>query len=255
MLTLVIWWSGVLLEFLLLLQGVRGRLLRRFPLFYSYVLFVLAETLLLFGVYRWAPQEYVRAYWIGEYLGLALGSLILFEIYRVALRPFPGTARMVRNLLGLVFALTIAKVLVNHSFGPLWWPARTYDEMERNLRVVQCFAVLAITFVIFAYAIPRNRHLKGILAGYGLFVAGSIVQLSFRTYLAESHQHLFVYLEPLLYLLVLCIWTAALWSPVAEPSHSPSPLEIAAEDHAALVSRTQQDLQNIQLGLPGAARR
>jgi len=256
MFTQIIWWGGVALEALLLLRAAQGKLLRRLPFFYSYIFFVLLQTLLLFGVFKWAtPQQYAHIYWICEYSGLALGSLILFEIYQVALRPLPGTARMARNLLFFVFAMALAKVLVNHSYGPLWWPAKTYEELERNLRVVQCFAVLAIILVMLAYAIPRNRNLKGIVAGYGLLVATSIVQLSLFSYFGDSFQREFVYLGPISYLFVLGIWTVALWSPATELSRSPSRPEIAAADHGQLVSRTREELQNIRLDLPGAVRR
>ena len=255
MLTQMIWWSGVFLEFLLLLQGVRGKVLSRFPFFYSYILYVLIDTVLLFDVYHRAPRQYAFTYLVSQFVALVLGSLVLFEIYRVALRQYPGTARVARNLLLLVFALAFAKVLVNHSYGPFWGSAKTYEELERNLRVVQAFAVLAIIIVFVIYNIPRGRNLKGILAGYGLFVASRIVQLSLLSLLGSSFERIFLYVEPFAYLIVLCIWTVALWSPVAEPSHSPSSLEIADADHPSLVSRTQQDLQNIQLGLPGAARR
>lgn len=255
MLTQIIWWSGVFLEFLLLLRGFQGKLFVRFPTFYAYVFFVFAKSFLLFDVYRRAPRQYAFTYLVSQFVALVLGSLVLFEIYRVALRRYPGTARVARNLLLLVFALAFAKVLVNYSYGPPWGLATTYEELERNLRVVQAFAVLAIIIVFVVYAIPRGRNLKGVLAGYGLFVASRIVQLSLLSQLGSSFERIFLYLEPFAYLTVLCIWTVALWSPATEPAHSPSPLEIADADHPALVSRTQQDLQNIQLGLPGAARR
>ena len=255
MVTQIILWGGVFLECLLLFRGFRGKLLACFPLFYSYLLFDLVETLSLSGLSRSNTPLYAWAYWNCDFVALVLGSLVLFEIYQIALRPFPGTARVARILLFFVFALTFAKVLVNYSYGSLSWPARTAAELERNLRVVQAFGVLAIVCVMLLYSIPRSRHLKGILAGYGLFVASRVIQLSLLSYLGDSFQRLLVYLMPFSFLIALYIWTVALWSPVAESAYSPSPLEIAAVDHPALVSRTQQDLQNLQLGLPGAARR
>lgn len=255
MLTQVILWGGVALEALVILRGARGKLWRCYPIFYLYLSFVLLETVSLSRFYRTAPQLYAYAYWTCQFIALVLGSLLLFEIYRVALRPYPGTARVARNLLFLVFALTFAKVLVNQSLGAYWWPATTTAELERNLRVVQAVGVLAILFVIFLYRIPRGRHLKGILAGYGLFVASSIVELSFLSYLGDSFQQAVVYLVPMSYLLVLGIWTVALWSPLREPNRSPASLEMAAADHGQLVSRTREELQNIRLDLPGAVRR
>src|SRR3974390_3080315 len=178
MLTLIILWGGVALELVLIVRAIQGGLLRRFPFFYSYLTFVLLESFLAWNLYRRAPELYASVYWYLQWVALLLGSLVIFEIYRIALKSYPGTARIARNLLFLVFALTFAKVLVNYSFGSPYWPATTTAELERNLRIVQGFAILAIAVVLLVYSIPRNRNLNGILIGYGLVVANAIVQLS-----------------------------------------------------------------------------
>lgn len=255
MLTPIILWSGVVLELILIVRGVQAKLLSRFPWFYSYVAFVLLESVSLSTLYQSAPQLYARLYWICEFVALVFGSLVLFEIYRIALRPYPGTARIARNLLYFVFALAFAKVLVNQSYGSVWWPAATFEELERNLRVVQGFAILAIIAVLIAYSIPCSRNLKGIIAGYGLFVANSIVQLSLLSHLGTWFHNLLLYLQPFSYLVVLCIWTVALWSPATEPISPGATLDRAVEDHPSLVARTKEDLQAVDLGLPGAFRR
>jgi hypothetical protein len=255
MLTPLIWFVGVFLQFLLLQRGIQAKWQRRFPLFYSYNLFVFLEDVSLFTLYKWLPLRYAQAYWICEFVGVVLGSLVVFEVYRVALRPYPGTARMARNLLGFVFALAFAKVLVNRSHGALWWPARDAAELERNLRTVQAFAVLALIIVILVYAIPRSRHLKGILAGYGLLLANSIVQLSLLSHLGSSFQSVLVYIQPFTYDIVLCIWTAALWSAEAERNALPDDSRDACGDHSRLVLRTKQALQSVRPGLPGMDRR
>ena len=58
MLTQILWWSGNLLEALLLLRGIQTKWARRFPIFYSYHVFILVESLLIFGLYSWARQLY-----------------------------------------------------------------------------------------------------------------------------------------------------------------------------------------------------
>jgi len=255
MLTQIIWWAGIALESLLLVRGVRGGLVRRFPLFYTYVFFVLAESLVMFAVYRWARNDFARAYWIGEYGTLTLGSFLLLDVYRVVLRQYPGTARVARNLLCFVFALAFAKVLVNRSYGALWWSAQTPEELERNLRIVQSFAVLAIIIVMIVYAIPRGRDLKGILAGYSLLVGSSLVHLSLA-----SHPGLWVirtwsYVEPVCYVIVLCIWTVALWRPAEAISRESSLPPPEMPGHAALVRQTQEALDNLRNGLLKEVRR
>jgi hypothetical protein len=254
MLTQIIWWAGVILEVVLLWRAARGRLLRRFPVFYTYILFVLVETLFLFGVYHGAPGRYAISYWVCQFGALILGSLVLLEVCRVALRQYPGAARVTRNLLLFVFCLALAKAIVNQSFGAVWWPAATTAELERNLRVVQACALLAIFVALIFYDIPRDRNWKGILAGYGLFVALSIAQLSLLTHLGTSFHRLWSYIEPFSYLTVLVIWTVCLWSPARERSRALGP-EVARLDHGDLVSRTKEHLQDIRIGLPGTTRR
>lgn len=246
MLTQILWWGGILLEILLLLRGIQTKWVSRFPIFYSYHVFILVQSLGLFGVYFWFSRLYVGTYWTCEFIGLCLGSLILLEIYRVALRRYPGTARMARNMLGFVLAMAVAKALVGHSYGAVWWPAKTYGELDRNLRVVQLFAILALIVVIVAYSIPRGKHLRGILAGYGLFVALSVVNLTLP-------QFFFTYTPAIAYNLALCIWTVALWAPEKQESVAPAPVE--SRDHTTLVSRAKEDLEQIRLGLRGAAGR
>jgi len=248
-------WAGVALEVVLIVRAFQGGLLRRFPLFYSYLTFVLLESFAAWYLYRRNPDLYASVYWYLQWVALFLGSLVIFEIYRVALKSYPGTARIARNLLFLVFALTFAKVLVNHSFGSVYWPAATTAELERNLRMVQGFAILAIAVVLLIYAIPRNRNLNGILVGYGLFVASAIVQLSLVSHLGAWFQKLFWYTQPFAYDLVLGVWTITLWSPAPEPVSSSAALNQAVDDHSSLVARTEQDLGRADLGFPGAFRR
>jgi hypothetical protein len=254
MLTEIIFWTGVTLLALLLLRAIRGNWVRRFPVFFSYNLFVFMESLVLYVLYKEYPERYVSAYWTCEFVGVLLGTLVLFELYRVTLRAYPGTARMARNMLCLVFALACAKVMANLSYGPAWWPAKDVAEIERNLRAVQGFAILALILVIAGYAIPRDRQLKGILAGYTLLVANSIVQLSLLSHLGASFQRIVVYLQPITYDLVVCIWVVALWPRVAAGDGPTGKPEVSS-DHETLVSRARRELQEIRHGLPGAAPR
>ena len=255
MLTQIIWWVGAVVLFLLLLRGLQARWVRDYPCFFAYNLFVFIESFLLFGMYGRAPQWYAWTYWHLEFVAVLLGSLVVLELGRLALRPFPGTSRVARNVVLFVFAMAVAKAFVDQSNGAAWWSAATYQDLERNLRVVQAFALSGLIVVIVAYKIPRSRHLKGILTGYGLFVAGSVIQLSLLSYLGSSFHNLLVFVQPLTFDLVLFIWLFALWSPVTVPSHSPSPLEVTAVDHPSLITRARRELREIRLGLPGSARR
>jgi hypothetical protein len=217
MLSQLIWVMSNLLEVALLVRGVRGRLIHRYPFFYSYIFFVLLQSPLRLTFYRWHPPLYANIYWVTEFLGAAIGCGIVFEAYRVGLAAYPGTARMARRALSFVFLLAVAIALASAAGEPGWWAAATVTEIERALRIVQALAILALALLFWSYRIPFGRNLGGILAAYGLFVGASVVWLTFVYTGGNGFQHFWFYLKPTSYDLALGTWLRCLWSYNAVP--------------------------------------
>ncbi len=219
MLGQTIWWSCIAFETLLLVRGLSGRLWARYPVFYGYILFVWLQSLLRFSILHSRPQYYSAVYWVTEGLGVLIGCAVVFEIYRVGLAAYPGTARMARNLLGFVFVLASTKAIVETWNDPRWWLISTTMDLERVLRVVQALAIAALIMLFFFYAIPFGRNLRGVLLGYGLFIVESVIWLTLAP-LAGAKFHQFWYqLHPASYFVVLGVWLAHLWfyAPTPEP--------------------------------------
>jgi len=121
MISLSIWLVSIALELLLVVRGVQQKLIHRFPFFYTYISFVLAADLLFFAIRLPAKSPlYLYLYWCSEFLSLVLGCLVFFELYRVALNPYPGTARMARALLAVLFGLIRFRFPISYlcPFGP-----------------------------------------------------------------------------------------------------------------------------------------
>src|SRR6202012_4728448 len=202
MISLLIWSLGVPLELALVLRGVRQGLLRRYPVFYSYIGFVFLNDFLVYAI-RFTPHVYLYFYWITEFLGLVLGCLILLEFYRVALSEYPGTARMARALLALLFVVAMAKTLIKTLNVPEWWFYAPPTQVEGLLRVCQLLAILSLVALFFSYSIPFGTNLRGILLGYGLFVSWSVVSLALAAAGVAKTGSLWSYTFPLSYLIGL----------------------------------------------------
>jgi hypothetical protein len=214
MLSQLILWSSIALEILLLIRGLQTRLAFRYPFFFGYVSFVLiCEDFLSVVTRHGNRQVYAYTYWVTEFVGVLIGCAVVFEIYREGLAQYPGTARMARNFLGLIFLLAIGKGLVAAVDDPGWWLAANILEIERILRTVQALAIGALVAVSLLYSIRFGRNLRGILFGYGLFVSVLAVCLSF----VRLGQHDFwYYAQSASYMAALAAWLSHLWS------HSPS---------------------------------
>ena len=251
MLTMTIWCVGMCLEALVLVRGFQERLYRRFPLFYGYLLFVTLDDFLRIAVYRWEPEHfYFQVYWVTQFLSLAIGSGIIFEIYRVALKPFPGAARMARYLLLIVFGAIFARTLSGSSGGVFAWLEDTSVVLERNLRIVQALAIAALVLLFVWYAIPFGKNLKGILVGYSVFIGMSILRFTLLAYSWDQIKSFWPYAGAVSFLVVLGIWARALWSSQPMPV-TQTKLE---SDYELLVLSTREQFRRTLERLGSAAR-
>jgi hypothetical protein len=220
-----LWFTTMAVEAVLLVRTVRTRLFLIYPVFCSYLLFVLSQSLVRFAVYHWRSEWYLKCYWYTEFIGVLVGCGLLFEIYWKGLAPYPGTARVARNLLALVMVFTAGKVVIAAMRGHLWWPARTTTELERNLRTVQGVAILALVILLLAYSIPLRRNLRGVVLGYGLFLAAQLVSLAALPFLGAQLNRVWAFSQQGIYLVVLFIWAVSLWTPSPQPGLGVGPYQ------------------------------
>lgn len=237
----IIWWCGLALELLVLLRAYRTKLGLSYPVFHIYILFVLVQSCLRLAVYHYRPGVYGYVYWTTEFIGVVIGCGIVYEIYRSGLTDFPGTARMARRLLTAVFAMALAKAIADSSNDPGWWAEATIIDIERAMRTVQAFALIALTALFLIYAIPFGRNLKGILLGYGVFIGVSLIWFTFLPAEGYQYRHLWAYLGPATYDFALGVWVVYLWSP--QPQQQLATSLRLEEQYQSVAARTRQRLQ------------
>jgi hypothetical protein len=241
MLGQIIWWGCLALEILLLFRMFQSKLLARYSLFFAYIAFVCLQSVLRFSVYHLRPGLYTKVYWITEWLGILVGCALVFEVCRVGLAAYPGAARMARNVLAFVFVIAFTKVIVQTWNDPHWWSIATTGQLEHALRAVQAFAIVAFVALLLFYAIPFGRNLRGILLGYGLFIGESVVWLTFATAGGSRFHQFWGYVHPVSYFFVLIVWTAHLWSYVANPE--PKRAVRLEQQYQTLAAATNRRLQ------------
>ena len=97
-----------------------------------------------FVIYHYNENLYDYVYWSTEFIGVLIGCGIVYEIYRRGLAAFPGHRENGSPILTLVFAMALAKALADASSDPRWWAEATTMDVERALRTVQAFAIVAL---------------------------------------------------------------------------------------------------------------
>jgi hypothetical protein len=236
-----LWLLGLALESVLLVRAVQGNVLKHYRIFYLYLACVLVRDASLMPVYYLWPHIYRYAYWYCEFLAVVMGCGVVWEVYKVALSRYPGAARMARNVLPFLFIFATSRIFVKAWNSPNWIPGSTTLETERDLRIVQMALLLGLVALIAYYAIPLRRDLKGIIYGFSVFVATTLIHLTFGNYLGDSFRFLWPYIQPMAYIFVLLIWCRTLWSyELAPERETNSRLEL---DYQSLASATKKQLR------------
>lgn len=237
MISVLIWSVGIALELILIVRGVQQRLLRRYPAFYSYIVFVFVTDILVYAVH-FSQKIYLYFYWTTEFLSLVLGCLALLEFFRAALVGYPGTARMARALLSLLFIVAMIKTVIKTLNVPVWWFNATPAQVEGLLRVCQLLAILSLTVLFLFYSVQFGKNLRGILLGFGIFFSWSVICLALVSAGVAKANSIWSYTLPLSYLLTLVVWAVHLWS--YQPNPVPDRAIPLEQEYQRVAAATQR---------------
>lgn len=238
MLHSVIWWLGIALTFFVLLEGCRARILFKYPFFYTYAACVFVASTLLYFLYhsQMTVASYDIWYWGAEFLTLLAGYGILLEIFSHVLGPYPGAAKFARTTGIVAFGVVVCFASLYPKLFPQWSPG-TSIEFERDLRTLQALFLGGLLAVVGYYRIAISRNMKGMIAGYGLYIATSLMSLALRSYAGMPFDNSWKIAQPLSYDLSLLIWLAAL------RSYTPTPMPYSDvgldADYQELATRTR----------------
>jgi hypothetical protein len=249
----IIWYAGPLLQVLILFRALRSRTLLKYPFFYTYVTSVCVTTILL-SVVWWNRNvgAYQRAYWIVQFCTLMIGCGIVLEIFKHALRPYPGADKFATVIALGTFAAIFSFALLYQVAAPNWSGLTRMFELERDVRTVQAVFLFLTLAVIFYYRLPIGENLKGMIAGYGLYIVTSLLTLATRAYAGPKFNGFWNVIQPLSFDVSLTVWLVALWS--FHPNPAPDPTIPLEADYEVLAARTRRALASMRSHLTRTAR-
>jgi hypothetical protein len=226
----------------LLYRGVRERLVREYPVFYSYLAFILCQSLALFRLSLASRQTYMVGYWMSELLATALGVGVMWELYDAVLGPYQGARRMGRALIATLLAALLLKFAVDVAAQPIAVILPTTADLQRNLRFMQALLLIAIFLVLRYYRVALGRNAGYLFIGYAIVVSTSVANLALRSALGAPFQRWWTILGPIEYLMTVVCWCVGLWS---RSSH-PAPSLALARDYAAVSRQTAMGMAQLR---------
>ena len=234
MILFILWTSTVSLKMLLIGVSLWKKIFPMYLAFYFYIGLTTLLGLLRLYVKVLQPSDYLALYWWTQFLIVAVGYGVTWEIFSLTLRFYPGVRKLARFLVTGVFLVVILQFLLSSLTGPF---AVGVMSLERNMRAVEVTLLLSLVGLIINYGLSIGRNLFGIFLGYGLFLTSHTVALFLHNTLGPSAQSWLNPFRQICELLVLFIWLATLWNEHPVPFPTTQTLE---EDYAVLSARTSR---------------
>jgi hypothetical protein len=204
----ILWILPLALQAAVMFAIVRRKLLRTFPLFFTYTVAVLSREIVLMFL-RNPGKLYGQVYWYGEVLNVFLSLGAIFETLRQVLPPYPFLSVMLKAIwtLGGVTAVAATLLLLfSHAGAGGDRVLAMIMLAERSARFVEaCWLIVVIALVSY-FERGWQQYSVGIVAGFGIYSALALALFEFRAHLHLLSYATFAVLNSAAYNLAAIIW-------------------------------------------------
>jgi hypothetical protein len=199
---------GIGLQVLLFLQLRKLRINRQFPIFYAYVAFSVVSAVVTFAATGRHVYSYI--YWTSEAIYVVLTFLVLQEAFRSIFRNFLGL-RWFKWLfpgIGLsMFTIAVLRsILLPRPAQSLF--TTTILNLEIGVGFLQFGIFSFFLILIRIFHLRWRQHPVGIVFGFGISAAGSLVAYILRSEFGTRFDEMFLILTPLSYIIGVAVWLA-----------------------------------------------
>jgi hypothetical protein len=167
---LLLWMAHPALELSLAAVMVWRKLHRSFPVFFYYILSEVAIFGILFPIHQYGDYDYYfYGYWIGAAVSLALGFMVIHEVFLDVFRPY-HTLKDLGNVLFkwaalvMVFVAIVVSAASPADQSPL---VQAVVMVQRCVRLIQCGLILFLLVFSRYLGVSWRQHSFGIVLGFG----------------------------------------------------------------------------------------
>lgn len=175
------WLAGPVLQIALLSFMIQRKLHAVFPRFFSYIVFQIVKSGILFVIYRYSPDNYFDAYWAGNALSVLLAVTVMDEILHQLLKQYGGIQRLAsiifRWACGLLLLLSIVNAFSNEQ-ASADRVVSVVMAFDRSVRVMQCGLCFLLLILCRLLRNCWRQHVFGIALGFGVFASIELVLVS-----------------------------------------------------------------------------
>jgi len=205
----VSWLVGPVLQITLLIVMMQRKLHIVFPRFFSYIIFQIAKSGILFAIYRYRQENYFDAYWTGNAISVLLAVTVMDEILRNLLREYGG----IQALTSLVFRWSCGLLLLLSIVSAFSSEQTSADRVvsavlafDRSVRVMQCGLFFLLMILCKVLRNCWRQHVFGIALGFGVFASIELVLVSIVMHFGDGPVAIVSLVKSVAYNGVTALW-------------------------------------------------
>ena len=213
LLTYFLWIAPQSLLAILATRMVRNRIAANTPVFFAYLLFLIAKFLLRFGVYHLmggGSVAYFDVYWSLALIDAMFVLLVIHEIYILGLGAYEGLAMFASVLFKWSAALLVllaAVTAASTSGSDLTRLAAGILTLDRSATIVQLGLIILLFVATSSLWLVWQRPLFGIATGMAIIISIEVVALALTTRYGLVFANTYNWVKSVAYLCGVLIWT------------------------------------------------
>ncbi len=202
---------GLALLLTLIGRGWHGEFLSRFPVFYSYIAYVLVGALVTLTVSWLRPEYHANLYWLRYMLTLVVEFAVLVEISDHIFHPYPAIRRLGRFITFCIcFVFFLLYVLP--SLGAPQPSSIAILDFVKRTSLTKAAIILSLLGGARYFRLPLGRNISGIAAGFSIYLAVNVANFTLAERLGRSqYGEMFSTVLRSAFDFTLLTWTIALW--------------------------------------------
>lgn len=208
-LTYVSWLAGPLLQISLVIFMVRRHYNGEFPRFFSYIVFQILKSACLFVSYRFFPDSYFDAYWLGNALSVLFTVVVMDEILHHLLEQYGGAQTLGMTIFrwscGLLLLLSIFGALSGSESGADRVVAAVFA-FDRSMRLMQVGLFLLLMLLCRSLKHCWRQPTFGIALGFGVFASIQLILVSIVMRYGPGQEDIVSLVKSAAYNAVTLVW-------------------------------------------------
>ncbi len=203
------WLAGPVLQITLLIFMIQRKLHMVFPRFFSYIVFQIVKSVILYLTYRYYHENYFDAYWTGNAISVLLSVTVMDEILHNLFTRYGG----IQNLASVIFKWACGLMLLLSIVNAFSSQQTNADRVvsavlafDRSVRVMQCGLFFLLMILCRILRNCWKQHVFGVALGFGIFASIELILVSIVMHFGDGPVAIVSLIKSVAYNAVTLLW-------------------------------------------------